>query len=232
MSAFAEQLLTTYAADRTRLLDMLWDVQRRARLPARRRAGAAGSRPGHDPARRPRDGVVLPLLPRAARRATPDLPRRHRPGADARLRPRCSPRSSARPVPRWAESTRPGPSACSRTPCIGLSDQEPAMLVDDVAFTRLRPGQGGRHVGRCDPCRRARQQRLANPAGLPRGHRRSTSRRWSSPTSAPPARCSSGSTPTCTTCSRTCLRAHPRRSSSRSPSPTCAGAAAPASPPA
>ncbi len=27
------------------------------------------------------------------------------------------------------------------TPCIGLSDQEPAMLIDKVVFTRLRPGK-------------------------------------------------------------------------------------------
>jgi len=51
------------------------------------------------------------------------------------------------------------------TPCIGLSDQEPAMLVDKVVFTRLRPGKVA------DIIRQLKQGRspaeIANPAGLP-----------------------------------------------------------------
>lgn len=51
------------------------------------------------------------------------------------------------------------------TPCIGLSDQEPAMLIDKVVFTRLRAGRVADIVEQLRDGRTAAQ--IANPAGLP-----------------------------------------------------------------
>ena len=56
------------------------------------------------------------------------------------------------------------------TPCIGLSDQEPAMLVDDVVFTRLTPATVATIIGELKAGRTAAE--LANPAGLPTDTRR------------------------------------------------------------
>jgi [NiFe] hydrogenase diaphorase moiety large subunit len=50
------------------------------------------------------------------------------------------------------------------TPCIGLSDQEPAMLVDDVVFTRLTPGVVAAVVTALKGGRPAAD--IANPTGL------------------------------------------------------------------
>ncbi|WP_237572399.1 NAD(P)H-dependent oxidoreductase subunit E [Mycolicibacterium lacusdiani] len=50
------------------------------------------------------------------------------------------------------------------TPCIGLSDQEPAMLVDGVVFTRLTPGVVADVVAQLRAGRPAAD--IANPAGL------------------------------------------------------------------
>lgn len=51
------------------------------------------------------------------------------------------------------------------TPCIGLSDQEPAMLVDKVVFTRLRPGKVADIIAELKAGKSAAE--IANPAGLP-----------------------------------------------------------------
>ncbi len=51
------------------------------------------------------------------------------------------------------------------TPCIGLSDQEPAMLIDKSVFTRLRPGKVADIVAELRAGRTPAQ--IANPAGLP-----------------------------------------------------------------
>jgi [NiFe] hydrogenase diaphorase moiety large subunit len=49
------------------------------------------------------------------------------------------------------------------TPCIGLSDQEPAMLVDKVPFTRLRPGKIADIIGLLK--QGSSPTEIANPAG-------------------------------------------------------------------
>lgn len=51
------------------------------------------------------------------------------------------------------------------TPCIGLSDQEPAMLIGDVAFTRLTPESVAHIVAELKSGSAAAD--IANPAGLP-----------------------------------------------------------------
>ncbi len=52
------------------------------------------------------------------------------------------------------------------TACIGLSDQEPAILVDKVVFPRLRPGKVADIVA--DLRAGASPEEIANPAGLAR----------------------------------------------------------------
>ncbi len=53
------------------------------------------------------------------------------------------------------------------TACIGLSDQEPAMLIDGVAFTNLTPESVADIVSQL---RRGRSpEEIANPSSLPRG---------------------------------------------------------------
>lgn len=51
------------------------------------------------------------------------------------------------------------------TACIGLSDQEPAILIDHVAFPRLRPGKVADIVAQLRQGRSAAE--IANPAGFP-----------------------------------------------------------------
>jgi [NiFe] hydrogenase diaphorase moiety large subunit len=51
------------------------------------------------------------------------------------------------------------------TPCIGLSDQEPAMMVDSVVFTRLTPESVAYIVAQLRTGKAAAD--IANPAGLP-----------------------------------------------------------------
>lgn len=66
---------------------------------------------------------------------------------------------------RFGETDETGTFGLFETPCIGVSDQEPAMLIGDVVFTRLRPGMIA------DIVTRLRQglspADIANPAGLP-----------------------------------------------------------------
>lgn len=50
------------------------------------------------------------------------------------------------------------------TPCIGLSDQEPAMMIDKVVFTRLSPGKIADIVAQLKQGKTPEQ--IANPAGL------------------------------------------------------------------
>lgn len=51
------------------------------------------------------------------------------------------------------------------TSCIGLSDQEPAMLVDKIAFTRLTPAKINHVIEQLKQGKTAEQ--IANPAGIP-----------------------------------------------------------------
>jgi [NiFe] hydrogenase diaphorase moiety large subunit len=68
---------------------------------------------------------------------------------------------------RFGETDETGTFGLFETPCIGLSDQEPAMLIDDVVFTRLRPGMIADIVTGLKQGRSPGD--IANPTGLPRG---------------------------------------------------------------
>lgn len=66
---------------------------------------------------------------------------------------------------RFGETDEAGMFGLFETPCIGLSDQEPAMLIDSVVFTRLTPETVADIVCQLKSGRRAAD--IANPAGLP-----------------------------------------------------------------
>ncbi|WP_299203843.1 NAD(P)H-dependent oxidoreductase subunit E [uncultured Amphritea sp.] len=52
------------------------------------------------------------------------------------------------------------------TPCVGLSDQEPVMLVDEVVFTRLTPEKVSDIISQLKQGRSPEE--IANPSGLPK----------------------------------------------------------------
>ena len=66
---------------------------------------------------------------------------------------------------RFGETDPNGMFGLFETPCIGLSDQEPAMLIDKVVFTRLRPGKIADIIAQLKQGRSPAE--IANPAGLP-----------------------------------------------------------------
>jgi len=66
---------------------------------------------------------------------------------------------------RFGETDPTGMFGLFETPCIGLSDQEPAMLIDEVVFTRLGPGKIADIVAQLRQGRSPAE--IANPAGLP-----------------------------------------------------------------
>ena len=66
---------------------------------------------------------------------------------------------------RFGEAAEAGMFGLFETPCIGLSDQEPAMLIDDVVFTRLTPDTVANVIAQLKAGRVAAD--IANPAGLP-----------------------------------------------------------------
>jgi [NiFe] hydrogenase diaphorase moiety large subunit len=66
---------------------------------------------------------------------------------------------------RFGETDETGTFGLFETPCIGLSDQEPAMLIDDVVFPRLRPGMIADIITQLKQGRSPAD--IANPAGLP-----------------------------------------------------------------
>jgi [NiFe] hydrogenase diaphorase moiety large subunit len=66
---------------------------------------------------------------------------------------------------RFGETDDAGMFGLFETPCIGLSDQEPAMLIDSVVFTRLTPDTVAEIISQLKTGRVAAD--IANPAGLP-----------------------------------------------------------------
>lgn len=65
---------------------------------------------------------------------------------------------------RFGETDPSGTFGLFETPCIGLSDQEPAMMIDSVVFTRLTPDAIANIVAQLKTGRAAAD--IANPAGL------------------------------------------------------------------
>ncbi|WP_027856534.1 NAD(P)H-dependent oxidoreductase subunit E [Marinobacterium jannaschii] len=159
-------ILKQYASDRTRLIDMLWQVQRRH---------------GYIP-----DKAVTELarglnMSRGDIRETSsfyhffhDQPcGKYRIYLSDTVISRINGYQQVREALEQAAGTRMGTVDSSQTfglfdtACIGLSDQGPAMLVDDVVFTRLTPEKVSKII------RRLKQgetpQQIVNPKQLPRG---------------------------------------------------------------
>lgn len=66
---------------------------------------------------------------------------------------------------RFGDTDEAGMFGLFETPCIGLSDQEPAMLIDNVVFTRLTPDTVTDIISQLKTGKVAAD--IANPAGLP-----------------------------------------------------------------
>jgi [NiFe] hydrogenase diaphorase moiety large subunit len=159
-------LLDRHGRSRTRLLDMLWEVQ---------------DAEGH----LPRD--VLARIAEGLGTTTDDVHEtssfyhlfHDRPGgrhrihlADtviARMRGYADVRAALERETGASFGGPPDPTgtfSLHDTACIGLSDQEPAMLLDDVVVPRLRPGKVADVVAQLRAG--ASAEEVANPAGLPR----------------------------------------------------------------
>ncbi len=164
MSALVTQVIDRYAADRTRLLDMLWAVQdERGWLPEddlRALADGLGTTLG-DVRETASFYHLFHLGP--AGRVTIHL-------ADTVVA-RMNGYDDVRAALERATGARvgtvdpTGTFGLFTTPCIGLSDQEPAMLVGDVVFTRLTPDRVAEVVTAIRAGRTPAE--LANPRGLP-----------------------------------------------------------------
>jgi [NiFe] hydrogenase diaphorase moiety large subunit len=160
----ADRLLAVHGRDRTRLLDMLWELQRRhGHIPDEEIVSLAdglGTTPG-DIRQTASYYHLFHLRPAGRHRlylADTVLARQH--GYDRVL--------AALERETGARLGRVDPSGMFglfSTPCIGLSDQEPAMLVDDIVFPRLTPDRVAEIVSRM---RRGDSPReIANPDGVP-----------------------------------------------------------------
>jgi len=155
-------ILERYRSDRTRLMDILWDVQ---------------GEYGHIP------DAVLPQMAAALNVSPTDISEtvsfyeffhskptgKHRiylcDSVVAKMNGYQAVREALEHETgvRFGETDPNGLFSLYDTPCIGLSDQEPAMLVDRVVFTRLRPGKVADIVAQIKQGRTPAE--IANPAG-------------------------------------------------------------------
>ncbi|AAP85841.1 bidirectional NAD-reducing hydrogenase diaphorase subunit HoxF (plasmid) [Cupriavidus necator H16] len=157
-------ILERYRSDRTRLIDILWDVQHEY---------------GHIPdAVLPQLGAGLKLSPLDIRETASfyhfflDKPSgKYRiylcNSVIAKINGYQAVREALERETgiRFGETDPNGMFGLFDTPCIGLSDQEPAMLIDKVVFTRLRPGKITDIIAQLKQGRSPAE--IANPAGLP-----------------------------------------------------------------
>ncbi|MCP9270945.1 NAD(P)H-dependent oxidoreductase subunit E [Mycolicibacterium arenosum] len=164
MTADIDAILGRHHHDGTRLIDILWDVQRRyGYLPDEHlpQLAAALKRTPLDivetasfyhffhrePSGRHRIYLSNTVIAKTrGYRAVYDA-LEHRTGA------------------RFGGTDDAGLFGLFETPCIGLSDQEPAMLLDGVAVTRLTPDTVADVIGQLKAGRSAAD--IVNPAGLP-----------------------------------------------------------------
>ncbi|MDZ4267699.1 MAG: NAD(P)H-dependent oxidoreductase subunit E [Mycobacterium sp.] len=164
MNPDVEAVLRRFHYDGTRLIDILWDIQRLY---------------GHIP------DEHLPQMAAALKRSARDISEtasfyhffRTRPSGRHRIYLSNTVIAKNRGYgevydaleqqtgARFGGTDATGMFGLFETPCIGLSDQEPAMLLDDVVFTRLTPGRVADIIAALKAGRAAAD--IANPAGLP-----------------------------------------------------------------
>ena len=164
MNADIETVLRRYGCDGTRLIDILWDVQNLY---------------GHIPAEH------LPQMAAALNRSPLDIVEtasfyhffhttpsgRHRIYLSNTVIAKMNGYQAVYDALEQHTGVRFGDAGeealfgLFETPCIGLSDQEPAMLIDGVVFTRLTPDTVADVIAQLKAGRTAAQ--IANPAGLP-----------------------------------------------------------------
>lgn len=157
-------ILQRHRYDGTRLIDILWDVQNLF---------------GHIP------DEHLPQLASALNRSVPDITEtasfyhffhskpsgRHRIYLSNTVIAKMNGYHAVRDAleqetgVRFGEFDEAALFGLFETPCIGLSDQEPAMLLDDVVFTRLTPDSVADVIAQLKDGKVAAD--IANPAGLP-----------------------------------------------------------------
>ncbi|AEV70674.1 NADH:ubiquinone oxidoreductase, NADH-binding (51 kD) subunit [Mycolicibacterium rhodesiae NBB3] len=164
MNADVDTVLRRYGHDGTRLIDILWDVQHLY---------------GHIP------GDVLPQIATGLNRTPLDIVEtasfyhffrsapsgRHQIYLSNTVIAKMNGYGEAYDAleretgVRFGETDEAGMFGLFETPCIGLSDQEPAMMIDSVVFTRLTPDKVATIVAQLKAGRVAAD--IANPAGLP-----------------------------------------------------------------
>lgn len=164
MSKEIESILQRHGADRTRLIDMLWDVQwQRGYLPEPElRELAAGLNLSLLDVRETASFYHFFHLEPAGK---------HRIYLCDSVLARFNGYQAVREALERETGQRFGRLTDAQalfglfeTPCIGLSDQEPAMMIDKVVFTRLTPGKIADIIEQLKQGRSAEQ--IANPAGL------------------------------------------------------------------
>ena len=157
-------ILDRYGQDRTELMDILWDIQRSHGYIPAEAASAVAVRLGLTP-----DDVMETASFYHFFHSTPS----------GRYRIYLSNTVIAKmngyqqvyeALERETGTQFGGPGSADfglfETACIGLSDQEPAMLIDDVAFTDLTPESVTDIVSRLKQGQSPED--IANPSGLPR----------------------------------------------------------------
>jgi [NiFe] hydrogenase diaphorase moiety large subunit len=164
VNADIDTVLRRYGYDGTRLIDVLWDVQRLY---------------GYIP-----DGL-LPQIATALNRSPLDIVEtasfyhffhsqpsgRHRIYLSNTVIAKMSGYQAVYDAleretgVRFGATDEAGMFGLFETPCIGLSDQEPAMMIDSVVFTRLTPDSVADIISQLRTGRVAAD--IANPTGLP-----------------------------------------------------------------
>jgi len=163
MNADIEAVLRHYRYDGTRLIDILWDVQHLC---------------GHIP------DEHLPQIATGLNRSPLDIVEtasfyhffhrkpsgRHRIYLSNKVIAKMSGYQAVYDTleretgVRFGETDDAGMFGLFETPCIGLSDQEPAIMIDSVVFTRLTPESVADIIAQLKTGRAAAD--IANPAGL------------------------------------------------------------------
>lgn len=164
MAAKVDELLVKYGSDRSRLLDMLWEVQDAEGYLPREALDQLAAGLGLSPVEVWSTATYYHFFhdrPAGTHRIYyADTVVAKMNGGEA-VREALERETGAR----FGGTDPSGMFGLYTTPCIGLSDQEPAMLIDKVVFTRLRPGKVADIIAELRAGRTAAE--LANPAGLP-----------------------------------------------------------------